>query len=128
MTVLLWLLCGALFSFGIIGFLTGLLLLPFAVALLVHLRRRQMPGSWASLIGAGVAALTLFWGDVVGHPAANCVSNDHETACRASASVPGFFVGIAVIGIGILLGIASERSTLASPRDSSRGFGHAKDR
>lgn len=99
--------CGALFGFGIVGFFTGLLLIPFGIALLCYLIRRRIAGWWLMVLGAGLGPLVLFWGDVVGHPDGDCIVHSRGFECRASAAVPGFTVGVLLVAIGLLLGIAT---------------------
>lgn len=105
----LWFVCGALLALGIVGFFTGLLLLPLAVGLLVRLHRQRVPGRWLVLVGMGAGTLALSWSDVVGHPATRCVMTDVHGGfeCRPAASVPIFFVGAVLGGAGMVLGIAN---------------------
>ena len=103
----LWLVCGALFGFGIVGFFTGLLLIPFGIALLRHLIRRRAAGWWLMVVGLGLGPIVLFWGDVVGHPDGDCIVYARGFECRASAAVPAFTVGVLLCAIGLLLGIAT---------------------
>ena len=46
-------------GFGVVGFFAGLLLVPFGIALLVHLSNRRVPGWWLALIGAAGVLLGL---------------------------------------------------------------------
>ena len=100
----MWFLCGALFGFGLVGFLTGLLLIPFAIALFVYLWNRRVPGWWLALVGAGSGPVVLFWGDVFGYPDGGCKSVSGGYICRASGAVPGFITGLVLVASGVLLG------------------------
>ena len=114
MLSLLWFACGALLGFGVVGFFTGLVLVPFGIALLVHLWNRRVPGWWLVLVGAGTGPVALFWGDVVGHPEAPCKVISGGYACRASGAVPGFVAGSALIAAGVLLGLMTTYITRRS--------------
>lgn len=64
----LWAFSGLLLGLGVVGFLTGLLLLPFSLLLMRYLRSKAVPNSWAAVVGAGLGGLLLLWNDVVGYP------------------------------------------------------------
>jgi hypothetical protein len=57
-------LSGALIGFGLVGFLTGLVLVPFGVTLAVLLGVRRQWGSGAAWVGAALGPLVLLYGDL----------------------------------------------------------------
>ena len=63
MSSLLWFVCGALLGFGVVGFFTGLLLVPFG---------RAGAGWWLARVGAGTGPGRLLLGRLVGYPEARC--------------------------------------------------------
>lgn len=89
---LTWLGSGALISFGIVGFLTGLVLVPFGVALaFVAARTRQ--AAWPLfLVGLGLGPTVL-------------LSDDAVAAEPPAGAVPAFWVGLALLVAGMGLSV-----------------------
>lgn len=98
LTVVGWLIAGMLISFGIVGLLTGLLLLPFGITLAIWAARRQRGDGWpAFVIGLGTGPVVLLGGDVVGQGE------------PPTAAVPAFWIGVACVLVGIACGAWSLR-------------------
>jgi hypothetical protein len=87
---LMWLAAGALISFGLVGFLTGLVLVPFGIALAVS-ATRAYPRGWSWLeVGAGLGPVALLGDDV--------------TATQPPAgTVGGFWIGTGLLAVGLIL-------------------------
>lgn len=92
-----WLLAGALVSFGVVGFLTGLILVPFGIALATaaaYTDRMEWP--WC-IVGLGLGPAVL-------------LGDDAFAAERPSGTVSGFWVGIVLIVSGVVLAAVRERA------------------
>ena len=88
----LWLLSGMLMSFGVLGFLTGLVVLPFGVGVAVHAGRSHR-SSWPWFMpGLGLGPVVLLSDDVV---------SEHSPA----GAVPVFWVGVALVVLGGVLAV-----------------------
>ena len=81
----LWAFSGLLLGLGVVGFLTGLLLLPFAAPHAPPAVQGRS-NSWAAAVGAGLGGLLLLWNDVVGYPASGCRQFDRGYACVGRGS------------------------------------------
>lgn len=87
---LMWLAAGALISFGVVGFLTGLVLVPFGIALAAS-ATRACPRGWSWLVvGLGLGPTVLLGDDV--------------TAAEPPAgTVVGFWIGTGVLSAALML-------------------------
>lgn len=54
---ILWSFVGIVLLVGVVGFLTGLLLIPVGVGLAIWLRKARFKGSWAAPFGAAMALI-----------------------------------------------------------------------
>lgn len=115
---LLWLLCGALLGFGIVGLLTGAVLLPFGLSLLMYLLVSKTRRSWLGLVGLGLGPVILFRDNLVGFNDQGCKVTSGGTVCRAGWAVPGFYVGLGCIALGALIGLVLWASAPASCQGS----------
>lgn len=83
-------LAGALLSFGVVGFFTGLVLVPFGIALTIsadHSHRSAWP---CDFVGLGTGPIVLLSGDAF-------------AADPPSASVPDFVAGVHLVVAGLAL-------------------------
>ena len=85
-----WLLAGALLSFGLVGYLTGLVLVPLGIALATWAAARHGAGRPWSLIGLGLGPVVLLSGDVT-------------AAEPPTGAVPAFSVGVVLMATGVAL-------------------------
>jgi len=97
-----WLGAGALVSFGIVGFLTGLVLLPFGVALAFSAARTR-PSAWPwFLVGLGIGPVALLGRDVAG-------------ADPATGAVAAYWLGAALVASGVALSVLTNRRPSRTP-------------
>lgn len=91
-----WLLAGALLSFGLVGYFTGLVLVPFGIALAVSAFGSHRPAWPWSIVGLGLGPVVLLSGDVA--------STDPP-----SGTVPVFWVSVALLIVGVALSAVAVR-------------------
>jgi hypothetical protein len=103
-----WIAAGALVSFGVVGFLTGLVLVPFGVALAYSAARTGASAWPAFLVGLGLGPIILLAGDLAQEE-------------PPTGAVPVFWAGVALLVVGAVL---SAHAVLSGPG----GDGHASGR
>jgi hypothetical protein len=85
-----WLLAGALISSGVVGYLTGLLLVPFGLVLTVCCARWYRSAWPTFLVGLGLGPVTL-------------LIDDLATSDQRWWSVALFSIGLILMALGLLL-------------------------
>jgi hypothetical protein len=122
--LLAWLLGGFLLGIGLVGYFTGLLLVPPAIALIAWLAHRRHPGAWGAITGFGGGIALLLADDLSARY--NCTGPQGFSSCEGLNEgfiEVAFWSGIALMTIGLIASgwqlVREGRETMSNPSPPS---------